>query len=377
MKKSDICSCRQDTQPQQGNDRPFKLPDALPDNQRILFKRTAYCGGGAQPGPGRKLESRGRPDSTDEISEIRPNASSNICTGIQIDIRCSRGTDSVDEWSDTGTNCRANTKADNSGNGNWIENVNSNVGGRPGISYANKSFLGSRSDHKTSISDFCLRNRPKCRTMTAENEMKVQYMFLKEQYGRICEKESLLRNQMALLQAEIILMETKAYHKSPANVRRITIDPIPIRRVRNKARKVPSVTTLRLLAIKVDPKVSPGRYFTTKATKATNDSKIPDIKKGEVSKAENIPNPPSGEKQTQENQRPNNVPDIKSYETGEVVNRCFYFDIPLAVVAPPYTKLVPEKVTRHRLPKLNLPKINTKGTKKAPHLVAQCNNTYQ
>lgn len=78
---------------------------------------------------------------------------------------------------------------------------------------------------------------PKCPICTQNTERKVseQYKVLKNEYERICSQEAALRSHIALLGAELILMQTKQYHKSPSQInRKLSIDPIEIRRLNGK-----------------------------------------------------------------------------------------------------------------------------------------------
>lgn len=61
--------------------------------------------------------------------------------------------------------------------------------------------------------------------------MRQELDFLKEQYLTVCEQESALRSQIALLTAEIVLMETNEYHRIPLNVRKISVDPLSVRKL--------------------------------------------------------------------------------------------------------------------------------------------------
>lgn len=373
MKSCDFSLDPQDTLARQ-DDRPFRLPDSLPENQRILFKRNDYCGGGARPSPRVKVAPKSRTSDQDDRYNS-PNVGSvnccNIWIGDKADSECSASC-TVDVQSDMGKSTRPNTSKKT--------RSNSENGRRTGTCAKNISkSKAEKVRYNTPLSDLYCRNRLKCQSLTVEHEMKAQYLLLKEQYGRVCEQEALLRNQMALLQAEIILLQTNAYHKSLAEVRRIDIDPIPIRKAKNKTRKIPSVSTMRKMAVKVDPMVSTGRYFTTKSTKVMLENKMTDIKKDENCTSEKNPNLIDKKLAKPE---PNNLKAVQEgfcYETGDVLNRCFYFDFPLAVVTPPYTQVTTEKVTRHRLPKLPQIPTNT-GVNGATQLVTQtshCPDGYQ
>ena len=51
-----------------------------------------------------------------------------------------------------------------------------------------------------------------------------KYVALKSEYLSLCHKESQLKHQIALLNAEIYMMQNKGYHKTPAAVKTITLD---------------------------------------------------------------------------------------------------------------------------------------------------------
>lgn len=346
MNKCDsIVSPRDDCQSTHGNDRPFKLPESIGGDSKRLFSRTDYsCGSDKNTGTARCRNPR---EYAHVGSAFRSNVQPTDCT----DTRCSRGTsENTNPKSNTRASNRTDARRDTSGNGGRTD----------------ASRFGSRADYSrcSRILECCCRNRPKCTMLTAEHEMKAQYRFLKEQYSRICEQESILRNQMALLNAELILMQTRTYHKSTADVRRITIDPLPLRKVENKVRR--NLDTMRPLAVKVESKSSSGnRYFPPpKVINAnrekggteigTNTSKAQkELEIGKDATSSNASTKlPNDQSQIPHEYRMCN-------ETGDVVNRCFYFTIPLAVVPPPYSQPIVEKVTRHRLQKL--PSINCKS----------------
>ena len=57
------------------------------------------------------------------------------------------------------------------------------------------------------------------------SETKKRYNELKAEYLNLCYKESRLRHQIAMLHAEVYMMQNKGYHKTPAAVKTITLDP--------------------------------------------------------------------------------------------------------------------------------------------------------
>lgn len=73
--------------------------------------------------------------------------------------------------------------------------------------------------------------RPNCRLLTSSKEMRQELNVLKEQYTTVCEQESALRSQIALLTAEIVLVDTNEYHRIPINMRKVSVDPISIRKI--------------------------------------------------------------------------------------------------------------------------------------------------
>ena len=58
--------------------------------------------------------------------------------------------------------------------------------------------------------------------LTGETTKK--YIALKSEYLNLCHKESQLKHQIAILNAEIYMMQNKGYHKTPATVKTITLD---------------------------------------------------------------------------------------------------------------------------------------------------------
>ena len=62
------------------------------------------------------------------------------------------------------------------------------------------------------------------RTTLSRDTMRT-YSELKAQYLKLTFQEASLRHQIAILQAEIYTMQNKAYHKQPATVKTITLDP--------------------------------------------------------------------------------------------------------------------------------------------------------
>lgn len=65
----------------------------------------------------------------------------------------------------------------------------------------------------------------------ASKEMREELQILKEYYITVCEQESALRSQIALLTAELVLMETNEYHRVPLKVRHISVNPLSLRKI--------------------------------------------------------------------------------------------------------------------------------------------------
>jgi len=217
----------------------------------------------------------------------------------------------------------------------------------------NRQSQFSRQSHRDDMKDG--NAKQKCKTTTAENIMKKQYAILKEEYYRICQHEASLRNQMALLGAEIILMQTKAYHRCPADVRKINIDPITIRKVEHRFSRTGFIRNV-ILWEKYDEHFTGNSRFFNKNGKT----------QGIIPPYNSVENYRYGKKTTAKT-----IIEEKSQSSLEreknVVHKCFYLDIPSPVVTPPYIPRGQEIVTRHRLPKLTLPKIENKCSVKCFH----------
>lgn len=186
---------------------------------------------------------------------------------------------------------------------------------------------------------------------SAEKEMRLKYEVLKNEYFRVRQQEQILRNQMALLGAEIILTQTKTYHKSPADIRKITIDPISIRSLSRKRGNAKCETNDNKLVIQPLTKENMnhpcGRYFQRKNNSLNHAIVDPEqtIRRRSANNAET--------------QQPTLKPIRREMSSDSITSftendeRCYYFDMPLPVVDPPFTSARgPEMVTKHRLPKL-------------------------
>ncbi|XP_052269540.1 uncharacterized protein LOC127870970 [Dreissena polymorpha] len=59
---------------------------------------------------------------------------------------------------------------------------------------------------------------------TLSRETTMKYAELKTEYLKFCYQEAALRHQIAILQAEIYMMQNKGFHKRPATIKTITLD---------------------------------------------------------------------------------------------------------------------------------------------------------
>ncbi|XP_061162234.1 uncharacterized protein LOC133171490 [Saccostrea echinata] len=77
------------------------------------------------------------------------------------------------------------------------------------------------------------KKNPQCEGIV-QRKMEEKYCSLLAEYRRVQQQESVLRNNMALLRAELILCQTQKYHRGLQDLGRITLDPIEIRRIDSK-----------------------------------------------------------------------------------------------------------------------------------------------
>ncbi|KAK3086100.1 hypothetical protein FSP39_013579 [Pinctada imbricata] len=73
-----------------------------------------------------------------------------------------------------------------------------------------------------------------CSNYKAEKELQNKFQLMQEEYKKICSQEALIRHNIALLSAELALLQSHSYHRTLADVRRITIDPLEFRKVDRK-----------------------------------------------------------------------------------------------------------------------------------------------
>ncbi|XP_062605292.1 uncharacterized protein LOC134267094 [Saccostrea cucullata] len=104
------------------------------------------------------------------------------------------------------------------------------------LCYGNQGESTTVIDQKIHISKTPAPNgkkNPQCEGIV-QRKMEEKYFSLLAEYKRVQQQESVIRNNMALLRAELILCQTQKYHRGLQDLGRITLDPIEIRRIDSK-----------------------------------------------------------------------------------------------------------------------------------------------
>ena len=192
-------------------------------------------------------------------------------------------------------------------------------------------------------------NTSRCIDLMAEKEMRSKYRYLQQQYSKVCNQEALLRNHIALLSAELALMQTNAYHRTPADVKKITIDPVDIRKVDRKISQQ-------------DLKVLQRPSFVRRQMSLENQNgtrRLPRMLSRTYSKYSESQRSDSSEAK---NNKMTQTEDNGDKSCHGCPGCCSYFCFPPPVVRPPLVVIVrstaPDRhVTSHRLKKLKLPQI--------------------
>ena len=102
------------------------------------------------------------------------------------------------------------------------------------VCYTNPKKGGNQHENQIKPRKHPIANKNRRCDGIVQREMEQKYDDLLREYRRVQEHEATLRNNMALLRAELILCQTRAYHRGSEDLRRITLDPLEIRRIDSK-----------------------------------------------------------------------------------------------------------------------------------------------
>lgn len=204
---------------------------------------------------------------------------------------------------------------------------------------------------------------PRCEGIV-QQEMEQKYYGLLKEYRRVQEQEATLRNNMALLRAELILCQTQTYHRGREDLRRITLEPLEIRRIDSKwsrnhlqsnSVKRPYIVQKYVSELgggtlkRVPRQYSRLRYTFPAIQKHQNLVNEKAVKKGKPKKPELDDNKSSGQ---------------RSESSGDKCPCSHCVDFPPFVVQPPRVLIArtptPVYSTNYRLQKKTLPEIQVK-----------------